>query len=214
MAFWLAPAQALEAGRIARLPPMGAAEVEAAAPGTAVLVTGILEGNEPALPGYDFVAYSEEAWQVTTPAADDGDSATPTGRWQSLGSVVPELSLAVDGATLTLQAAQDARLTGDLREVIEAREGGVTARFEGDPLADGSRRYRGLADGDLTTVLGTKATSGGVTPEHLYGGDRAAFETSQRNAASGLLYSGLCAVALSPVVLVGGLLAAVFGRRR
>jgi hypothetical protein len=66
----------------------------------------------------------------------------------------------------------------------------------------------------LTTVLGEKAASGGITPSQLYGGDRAAFEEAERQAASGLLFAGLCAMALSPVVLVGGILAALFGRRR
>lgn len=70
-----------------------------------------------------------------------------------------------------------------------------------------------MVDGALTTVLGQKATTGGIIPEHLFAGDRVAFETSQRQAASGLLFSGICLMILSPLVLVGGLLFVLFRRR-
>jgi len=44
--------------------------------------------------------------------------------------------------------------------------------YEGERLPDGTRRYRGLYDGDRVTVLGRKSADGGVLPEHLFGGDR------------------------------------------
>jgi hypothetical protein len=75
-------------------------------------------------------------------------------------------------------------------------------------------RYRGLADGDLATVLGEKSSVGGLTPEHLFAGDRTAFEASQRQAAGNFLAAGLFSLVLAPVVLVGGLLAALLGKRR
>ena len=69
-------------------------------------------------------------------------------------------------------------------------------------------------DGDLVTVLGKKASSDGVIPSELYAGDRVAFADSKQDAARGLLIGGLCVIGLAPIVLVGGALIALFGRRR
>jgi hypothetical protein len=80
-------------------------------------------------------------------------------------------------------------------------------------LPGGTLRYRGLAAGDLATVLGTRSAGGGIHPEHLFAGDRAAFEADQRLGASALFFSGLCALLLAPVVLIGGLAALVTRRR-
>ena len=74
--------------------------------------------------------------------------------------------------------------------------------------------YRGLANGDQVTVLGEKASSGGILPAQMFLGDRAAFEASEQQAASNFLISGLVSLALAPVVLIGGVLAAVLWRRR
>ena len=78
-------------------------------------------------------------------------------------------------------------------------------------MPDGTRRYRGLCDGDLVTVLGRKSTNGGVLPEHFFGGDHLQFVESQRQAASGLLFmAGLCMMAFAPLLLIGGLLFVLF----
>jgi hypothetical protein len=53
-----------------------------------------------------------------------------------------------------------------------------------------------------------------VTPDQLFGGARTGFELSLRQAAGGLLISGLISLALAPVVLIGGVLAALFARRK
>jgi hypothetical protein len=120
----------------------------------------------------------------------------------------------VSGQPITVQTAAEGRLGGALSVVIVEGRGPASDDFDGLELPDGTLRYQGLEDGDLTTVLGEKAASGGILPSQLYSGDRVAFEESERQAASGLLFSGLCAMALAPVVLVGGLLAAILGRRR
>jgi len=82
--------------------------------------------------------------------------------------------------------------------------------YEGERLPDGTRRYRGLYDGDRVTVLGRKSADGGVLPEHLFGGDRPQFEESQRQAASGLFMAGLCMMAFAPLLPIGGLLWALW----
>jgi hypothetical protein len=71
-----------------------------------------------------------------------------------------------------------------------------------------------MADGDRVTVLGEKGADGGEVPEHLFAGDRAAFAESQRQAASGLWYSGLASMVAAPLVLIGGLVAVVVWRGR
>jgi hypothetical protein len=213
MAFVFAPGQALRASQIAGLPQIDAAALEAAAAGETVLITGVLSGNSPLLDGYDLVAYSEEEWQVSVNTTDPDGPSTPSGRWQSLQTVVPELSLDMSGQVIQLQAATSARLSGPLHEAMILGGGALEADYMGDPLPDGTRRFKGLSDGDMTTVLGKKAASNAVAPEQLFLGDRAAFETSQRQAASGLLYSGICSMLMAPVVLIGGLLGVIFWRR-
>ena len=66
---------------------------------------------------------------------------------------------------------------------------------------------------DLVTVWGKKASSEGVIPDEYYAGDRVAFVESQHAEAKGALIGGICMLALAPIVLVGGILSAVFGKR-
>ena len=214
MAFVAAPGQALTAAGISRLPVMDAGSVAAAAPGQTVLISGLLAGNPPLLPGMDFVAYSEEEWQVTTPPSDEDSSGAPHGDWKATRLVVPELSLAVNGQTVAIHAAESVQLSGPLRETLVRGESSLQAKYENELLPDGTKRYRGLADGDAASVLGKKAAAGGVTPEQVFAGGRAAFEASQRQAASNLLFGGIASMIAAPVVLVGGVLGALFWRRR
>jgi len=214
MTFVFAPGQALQAFRVSRMPVMDAASIAAAAPGDPLLITGVLAGNAPALDGHDLVAYRLDEWQVSVSQDEDGND-TSSGRWEAQPAFVPALTLEVGGQPVSIEPSSSARLGGDLAEVIVEGPGPASDKdFDGRDLPDGTLRYQGLEDGDTTTVLGEKAAGGGIAPSQLYGGDRAAFEESERQAASGLLFAGLCAMALSPIVLIGGILAALFGRRR
>jgi hypothetical protein len=214
MAFVAAPGQALTAVGISRLPQMDAGTVEAAAPGQTVLISGRLEGNAPLLEGMSFVAYSEEEWKVTTPPSDEDSSGEPHGDWKAARLIVPELKLSVNGQIVIIRADENVRLSGPLREELVRSSSSVQAKYEGELLPDGTKRYSGLADGDLVSVLGKKAAAGGVMPEQVFAGDRPAFEASQRQAASNLLVGGIASMIAAPVVLVGGVLAALFWRRR
>ena len=213
MTFVVAPRQAAQAARIDRLPHMQAADLAAAAAGDDVLITGVLAGNEALLDGSELVAYSELAWVLSTTSDDDADSFTPQGRWVSRANTVPGLTLALEGQAVQIHAGSSVQFSGPLREQLVPGDGPGEASFEGEMLPEGSRRYRGLADGDLTTVLGTRAPDGGVLPEHLFAGNRAEFEESQQQAASSLFVVGLLVMALSPIVLIGGVLFALFRRR-
>ncbi len=211
--FYLAPQQALEANRIGNLPQMDASYVAAAAPGADILVTGSLVDNPPISADSQLVAYELEEWEVTQPSADSEDT-TPDGSWSTVEYAAPDLALSVNGQTLQVLAAASLSFSGNLHEELVVGDGVETADYDGQPLPEGSLRYSGFYNGDLVTVLGTRATTGGVIPEKLYGGDRVAFEESEKDAATGLLIAGVVMLVCAPVVLIGGGLGAIFGRRQ
>jgi hypothetical protein len=213
MTFVFAPGQALQANRISRLPQMDAESVNNMFVGDTVLVTGMLHGD-PAQTGVDdLIAYKSERWDVTVPEDTEDGPADPYGTWKSIPSVVPELTVEINGQSVTTQSADNILLGGNLHELIVPGEGELTAKSDGQPFNDGTIRYRGFFDGDLVTVYGKKTASGGIDPSNLYAGDRAAFENAQQQATKGLLYSGICMFILTPIVLVGGLIWVVFKRR-
>jgi hypothetical protein len=210
MAFGLAPAQAIEAYRISRLPVTeDAAQVAEAQPGEELLFTGILNDNPPLLDGFDYVAYSVEEWKVTLPSDDSGDS-DPSGHWETVELVVPALTVELTGQPVLLQETAGSHLSGNLHIQVIRGTGPNQADYEGELLPEGTKRYHGLFDGDLVTVLGNKSATDSVLPKHIFAGDRTQFEEAQRQAASGLFISGLCLMTLSPIILVGGLLFRLF----
>ena len=211
MAFGFAPAQAIQAYRISRLPVIkDAAQVAAAETGKELLFTGVLKDNPPLLQGFDFVAYSVEEWHVSQPSDDTRGSSTPTGHWGTAKTVIAALTLELKGKPVSLEKTSSARLSGDLHIQMVKGDSPNRAEYEGERLPDGTKRYRGLFNGDQVTVWGKKSANGGVLPEHIFGGDRAQFEESQRQAASGLWISGLCMIIVAPLLLIGGLLFALF----
>ena len=211
-AFVFSPGQALEARRIEKMPLMDAEALVAAPIGEAVLLTGRLE-DSPRLDG-NFVAYTLDEW-VVTPANLATPDDKPDGSWKRVERVVPALNLNVGGQAVSTLSASDATLSGPLHEELAYSNAYRGAEDTGGEwLPAGSLRYRGLFNGDLVTVLGKKASTGDVIPEEIYAGDRVAFAESKRRAARGLFTAGLCLMGLAPVVLVGGVLSALFGRRR
>ena len=208
-AFGFAPAQAVQAYRISRMPVTeDVAQVAAAETGEELLFTGVLRDNAPLLDR--FVAYSAEEWKVTVPSDDTRGSSEPSGHWESAETVIPALTLELDGQPVSLRETGSARLSGSLHVQMVRGDSPLQAEHEGELLPDGTRRYRGFFDGDQVTVLGRKSADGGVLPEHLFGGDRPQFEESQRQAASGLFMAGLCMMAFAPLLLIGGLLWALW----
>jgi len=204
-AFGFAPAQAIQAYRISRMPVTeDGAQVAAAEMGEELLFTGVLRDN--ALLLNRFVAYAAEEWKVTMPSEDARGSSEPSGHWETAETVIPALTLDLNGQPVSLHGTDSAHLSGSLHTQMVKGDGPNQAEYEGELLPDGTRRYRGLFDGDLVTVLGRKSANGGVLPEHLFGGDRLQFVESQRQAASGLFMAGLCMMAFAPLLLIGGLL--------
>ena len=217
LAFALAPKQALETRRIEQLPEMAAEDVAIAASGDDILITGRLEDN-PVITEGRFVAYVRETWRVTVPtpgSQTNGQSGEPTGKWETEERIVPDLTLNVDGREVKILQANSVTMSGPLDErVIHAYGFYRSAKYKGEMLAEGSERVRGFHNGDLITVLGAKASSGGVIPDELFAGDRVAFVKQKKSAARGLLVCGLCMMGLAPIVAVGGIVSALFSRRR
>lgn len=215
MTFVLGPAQALEAFRVSQLSQMDAQDVQSAAPGETLLFTATLTGNRPSQDGAEMVACIVQEWRVTVPSESGrgGDAPQPSGHWETLEMLAPELTVQLGGQVILLHRAAGVRLSGDLHEKMVKSDSALQAMDVDKLLPDGTRRYRGLMDGDRVTVLGKKASDGGVIPDHLFAGDRVAFEQSLRDAAKGLFSAGLCTMALSPLVLLGGLWFALFRRK-
>jgi hypothetical protein len=212
--FYFAPQQALEANRISNMPQMDAGTVANAAAGTDVLVAGWLAGNAPLFDDSPFVAYVLETWDVTPPSSSDNADDEPDGDWETVERVLPDLLLDINGQTVQVLSSTSANLSGNLHEQVVRGEGVEEAQYNGEWLPEGSQRYRGFYEGDLMTVLGQKASTGGIVPEKMYAGDRVAFEQSEKDAAKGMLIAGIVMMICSPIFLVGGGLGAIFGRTR
>jgi hypothetical protein len=216
LAFVISPQQALQARRIERLPHMTAEDVAVATPGDDVLVTGRLEDN-PVIARDQFVDYTREVWQVTVPTPGDqsgSQSNDASGKWETVERVVPDLVLNVNDRRIDILQAGSVRLSGPLHESLVRGYSSRKATYNGEMLAQGSERVRGFHNGDLTTVLGAKASTGGVIPEELFAGDRMAFSQYKKDAARGMFIFGLCMMGMAPVVLGGGVLSALLGRWR
>jgi len=100
-AFGFAPAQAIQAYRISRMPVTeDGAQVAAAEMGEKLLFTGVLRDN---VPVFDrFVAYSAEEWKVTMRSEDARGSSEPGGHWDPVETVIPTLTLDLDGQPVSL----------------------------------------------------------------------------------------------------------------
>lgn len=157
MAFVFAPGQAVQAYRISHLPLMDeAADVAAAGAGDAILITGILAGNAPLLDHFTFVSYSVEEWSVAVPEDDAEGPREPHGSWKLVETVVPELRLELDGQSVLVHRTGGVRLSGALHEETVKSNSASQTRYEGELLPSGTRRYRGLIDGDLRLFWGRK----------------------------------------------------------
>jgi hypothetical protein len=208
----LAPKQKQQAIRIEALPLMDASSVAFSASAEDILITGYIHGQP--IPGAgQYIAYELDEWDVT-PADSDDPNDEPSGSWKEIERLVPQLDLDVDGQRVIIQSNNDAYMNGPLHEEVEGSGAYLSADYGSTNLSDGSLRYRGFYDGDLTTVWGQKASIEGVIPKELFAGDRVTFIESQHATAKGLMIAGISMLVCSPVVLVGGILSALFGRRR
>ena len=212
LAFVFSPMQALEARHVDQLPPMDAGSVEAAAAGDELLLTGRLVDN-PLQEEGGYVAYRMDEWVVTLPENDD-ESDEADGDWKRVEQIVPALNLEVAGRIVRTLASHDARLSGALAEELILSDAYDEAKYNGEWLPHGTLRLKGLLNGDLVTVWGKKGSVGDLLPEELYGGDRVDFVESKKEAAKGIFIGGIALMLCAPVMVVGGIVGAIFSRRR
>ncbi len=210
MAFVISPKQAVEWRRIQNLPELTASSFAGAPTGEEVAITGTLEDNAP-LNVYEHVAYTVEEWRVDPP--DDEDSTTD-GSWSTIETTVPELSISISGGTISTTGVNSVTFGGSLDEVIDEAYSVQTAKYDGRELGEGSLRIKGFRNGNLVTVVGKKASTGDLIPERLFAGDRVQLVDSIHASARTTFIIGIVMMVISPLVLVGGILAAAFGRRR
>lgn len=210
MAFVISPGQAVEWRRINNLPDMDVATINTMASGEAVVITGTLNGNEE-IHSEGLVAYRVEEWMVSEPSSDD---SSPSGRWDTVERNVPALNLDAAGGSIATLSNNSANLGGSLHEFDVPGTGSLSATDGDRQLADGATRTTGFRNGDLVTVVGQKASTGGVAPDRIFGGDKVQLVDSIRQGARAAFTIGIGMMICSPFVLVGGILAGLFGRRR
>lgn len=211
MAFVISPQQALEWRRIEDLPQMDASTLAAVQAGDEVVITGTLQGNAE-LNDAGMVAYFREQWVVEPPDPEIEDDK-PEGDWKQLDSNIPALALEAQGTVNIL--AGSPKLEGNTRQMVNEAQGTPVGDFSGDEAhAEGSVRTVGFNNGDLVTVQGDKASTGGVAPRRLFGGDRVQLVESIKQSARAAFTIGIGMMICAPLVAVATVLGSIFGRRR
>jgi hypothetical protein len=211
MAFWLSPQQALEWRRIQDLPVLDASGYYALEPGTQVAMTGVLEDNE-TLTSDGLVAFERAEWDVKESTDSDGDKSY-SGTWNTVETNFPALTFSSGGGIIkTLPATPTTG--GNLNETIVDGKGSLKASYNNRTLADGAVRTQGFKNGELVTFVGVKQADGSMTAERAFGGSKEDLVANIRAGAQVLFAAGIGMMICSPVVLIGGVLAALFGRGR
>lgn len=214
-AFVLSPQQAMEWRRIEGLPELDAAAYAGTTIGDEVALTGTLTDN--ATQGSEgLVAYVREQWDVKPANKSDESTSNdkPEGSWDIVETYVPVLTIAINGGKVKTIAVSSANLGGNMHETaIKQGTGSERAAHNGQQLPEGSTRMRGFSNGDVVTVVGHKASTGDVTPNRIFGGDRVQLVENIRSGAQMLFAVGVGMMICSPIVLIMGVLGALFGRR-
>ncbi|NDJ54863.1 MAG: hypothetical protein GYB68_17470 [Chloroflexi bacterium] len=209
MAFIVSPQQAAEWRRIDNLDELTAGSFAAVAAGENVVVTGTIAGEAQGPEGYVF--YQRQEWDVERDTDSDGDT-TYDGDWNTIETVYPAFQIQLGDGAVGVAPATSITLSGDLRETITEGSGGQRASYQGQQLAEGSIRVRGLATGDVITVLGSKLGDGQLAPDRFHAGDRESLVQLIRSNARVFFWVGVAMMVLSPVVLIMGVVGAIFGR--
>lgn len=204
LTFFISTQQAAEWRRIQNAPQLDAATFDALTTGDTAVVTGTLVDNPTILD--DFVAYRVQEWDVEV----DAEAGTANGDWETVETNYPALTLEITGGRINTLQTNSLAVGGSLTEQIT--ESDSTTSAEG--LPEGSTRVRGVRNGDLVTIVGEKASTGDLVPERVFAGDRVQLVDTIRTGARSAAVIGVVMMVLSPVILIGGGLVALLGRRR
>jgi len=183
----------IDAERVAKLPAVEARQLRNRV-GSAVLLEGKL-GEQATKAPEGFIAYQQESYLRTeTEGASRG-----TERWQSVGTVKPELRVGKDDDWIVV-AAETYRL--DTPPHFWKTD--VLPRYVS--VQEATQRYRGFKAGDVVTVDGVVTGSGVLQATVLFGGNAAAYRASAvQGIATAKIVGGILTgfgVLLAIVVLV------------
>ncbi len=151
--FMIAPTSAAKARMIQESPEIDATLFEYIEPGTQLVISGMLEGNQP-VEG-DFVAIGPMVWTI--------NEQIPDGVWLEAGKYVPELNVISGSGTIGTAKGINPAFSGRLHEVKDAVEG---------EQVSGDRWVRGFYNGDTVTIIGEMTADGKLQPVEIYGGGR------------------------------------------
>ncbi len=206
LAFFISPQQAAEWRRIDALPDLDPAGLAAIAQGKELYLTGVLTGNTPLK--QDLVLYQVDVWNITTDSEGDKD-----GSWSMQERRVPALTLDFQGTIVSLLPNDGAVIGGTTTEYIEEGPGPDSDTYNGRSLPAGSIRTWGFTDGALVTVVGTKQGEA-VAPSRFFGGTHEQLVENIRTGARIAFIAGIVMMVISPLILIGSVIGAIFGKGR
>lgn len=211
MAFVVSPSQAIEWRRIQNLPELTPSEFAALSSGEDLAITGTLSGNQALTPD-GLVLYERSRFEVDPP--DDNDN-TADGSWTPIESVYPTLKMDFSGTSVDVLAAESITLNLVPHEIIEDAPSGITATYGDQTLHEGAIRTSGFKNGDLVTVVGKKASVGGIVPNRIAGGDRVQLVEDIRAGARIAFVLGIAMMICAPIAIIGGVFGGLFfGKRK
>ncbi|GAB4472996.1 MAG: hypothetical protein Kow00124_11570 [Anaerolineae bacterium] len=206
LAFFISPQQAAEWRRIDALPDLDPAGLAAVPQGKELYLTGTLTGNTPLK--QDLVLYQVDVWDITTDSEGDKNSS-----WNVQERRVPALTLDFQGTTVSLLPNDGATLGGAATEYIEEGPGPESDTYNGRSLPEGSLRTWGFTNSALVTVVGTKQGDA-VAPSRFFGGTHDQLVENIRTGARAAFITGIVMMAISPIILIGSVIGAIFGKGR
>lgn len=187
------------------------ASLDARAPETEVVIQGTLEGNTE-LDEYGLVGYVIHRLVERSSSTSSGI----THHWEFVQSDFALLNLQIEGGSVLMTSPGEiVVITGSAHEVIDTSEEfagrAKTFVYNGQRLTTGARRIRGVRNGDVVTVIGTRTGSGGVFIRRIHAGDRESFKAALEGESTGTGLIGYGLMALGVLVLAISLIA-VFRR--
>ena len=188
------------------MPEQNASSFATATTGDDVIITGTLTDNA-VLHDEGYVVLITEEYRVEySESTEDYD-----GSWEEIERAIPSLTLTLSDGTINTQGVGSARIIGNTHETL-IRSSGITR--EGAEYPEGSLRYEGFFNGDLVTIVGTKASTGDLIPERIFGGDRVQLVDYIQTQARGAFQAGIGMMVCAPLGFVFLSLLVVFGRTR
>jgi len=201
LVFYFGPQLAQETQRIGDLTELDVASFRATPADQDVLITGVLEDNRKRTSD-GLVAYARERWDVEYDSEDGYE-----GSWKTIETVLPELTVSVDGGQVRTVSVESATMGGHRHSQIVEYGGG---KQKANGIPEGSIRVIGYKNEDQITIVGQKTAKGHLLPDRLHGGDRAHL---LKELETGLWFTSICGVGMI-LVAPAILLSALLGRAR